>query len=1024
MPLQLIYAHLGSPLDYDLRLVACPSSHFEPSGKSDVDIVLSEPLKGLHRTATDNDGNSCRVVEAMMSFKYSTRCSFDVESERNPSHGHLHAKSSISFNVCCSINNDYGRHCTRDGGACYVTLLELVKNKLLSARSGRTAFTFRKVFVSGFNVGKEDRLTGVLGVALGDFDIKALTNSGYLGRPEKWSLCKLVEVESNYRAFLGLLVQRKSNLGNVPTTGIEFVPPDTLLKLLFNVSLEEPQGQTYLGFSNKLTTLFANPRRDKDQDNVGAQQRQTFHKEISLACADYEYMLKQQTNLVDVVEKCTKNMKCPWTPMDTCAWEMFSDYDGGYVLRLQRDSSKSATALVGGSVTKDSTKSFAFPQLALDNSFVQTHVVQMQVLDGEDIARKIGGKSNIPNSAKRQSDWQTSLDSAGHFEKRVYLPFFSYLLCHPLAVYKGYWENALRIMTDRMGYTLEEYARLFFQTYNDSKRCADAAQMICNYVQAIEYISDYYIPRKRRTRDENGSDGRVEIEQFWNCLRSMCGDCDDLTVGHAQVYRAFVVNSWNNPKMNAVIEENGVLKEMRRLLACNYIMFLNIEAVYLPRQKSGGNDDDDDNDGDDGDEDTEGGFYKANMACHSTSCSSGKGVGYGGVDYKSAKGNYARDTRNMNSAHAALKLLPKKYFERCVNRSCSKDVVPIFGVGMAKENSNCCFYHQHPPDDYNDHLPVLFLEGTSMLVCCDELDDPCTNDAFKKVIFSDDILADVTKSPIYAKKGKSSFYKASLFGATLDFLGNHKVATFTFARRPESTISSLSKFVRGASHHQLSWKSECVILVPYGHCYEGSKHITPLPVEGLSGTACGNGVRFKSPEMSSFMRHLCIAESKKRIRARKIKKPGKGQTFGTSLTSLGLTCTPYDFLTHDTGQTLDESRLVLSTFCNNMNAVYAGGRLEAVPRKDPFHVFVDNYYVNADFVNRLTKLIRSALGNSLATNTTGHYWGSDSGWLDTLNEYCTFSSKPRPCENKYMFTSVHLESFSEDLHIWRITFSF
>ncbi len=736
------------------------------------------------------------------------------------------------------------------------------------------------------------------------------------------------------------------------------------------------------------------PLADCDALFVSSQQfrplgekHESLRRHVDGEFSAYREILRCQDELVPRDDKTT-NMRCPWTPMDACVWELFEDEYGtsedGKPIGAKNSVVLTSVARSSEIGTNSGVASSAFSELA-DALF--------------SVCRGKNGTARAPRDLSGTASGT-----------RVYLPFFAYCITRPLAVCRSHWTRALEIYVARKGVSPAEYVAYFFDpSTSESERAAEAAGMISMYAQALEYVSDYVVPmsaggsrnggRRRRTGAPE-DDGRKEVEQFWDALIALCGDCDDLTLAHLQMYKAFVMDSWKTEKTNDSVRANSVLRRMRSVLANNYVPMFNIEAVYLPKQSSSGSR-----------------SREAVMAGNPFRLASdGSGPerpskeffnpsGYLGFSSEFADGDYDTDAGSVNSAHAALKLLPKKYFERCVDRAYARAGSP--GPFSAKENAErrhgrCCFYHAHPPDDFNDDLPVLFLEGTSMLFCHDGRGDPCSAKVFAEVFLDDPLLGEVGKFPIYARRAESAFYGSSLFGATLDFLDNHGVATFSYARIDPNAKEGKRglEFSRGASHRQLSLKSENVVILPYGADLFDRGSSEPRAVSENTETAeegskpCRR-LRFRSTEVSPFMRHLCYEECKNRPAARKLRNPRK-----TSREPKGANGRDtFDPNRQEDRRPSEENGKLLQAWCDaaNSNATGPDGTERPTVPKGYFCYFVNNYYVDREFVERLSEVC------AVATEE---------------------QRKKVPGESFYYKVQTALEEHSTDVKIWRIRWDF
>jgi len=1121
LAVKLIYIHAGNPLDYPVRLCCTGSSHFEPSGQAEADVVVSQPTASQNSgksgglpssvnttadTAADKcvydlDGRRVQVIEVILHLK----CPQKLNSAKLVVPNH----AALTINLACSIQNDFGRQCWRDGGAAYVCLSELIANRLMSeANSDISVFTFRKVYNSGYSVAKSDRLTGILGIGLGD--IKRNDYQRWLSCTPKWTLHMIccnkpviaqttLDLNQNLPESAFLWVSKRLGMNtnaatlstdnnnknqcvNVTCGSAVFgklfnfeVHDDQLLHQTHQVLCKRFNDLTMCGNNTNNTSestqskLRSHTHRNYEQlplptlnsynynDNgpykvntevlaTQACARDSFKQELAKNYSEYQRMLQDNLKIVEIMEKRAKNMRAPWAPMDTCVWEAFNDYSSSYFIpcgaREPQTPDNDEQGLIGyntnSSFNVKSSKlgkvGSRFDNQATSTVYVNTEAFRHNTLGlktcnqlsyCDSLLNRVGphgrrdtvtgvflkANTEMNRTLVEMSDLASLRNDA---ETQTYLPFMSYLMCQPLSVSACIWENLLRVLTERKAVTIEEYTALFqSSTYPKARKVADAAQMLCIYTQALEYITDYYLPRVVPYDVMSaGVDGRIEIEQFWNSLRSMCGDCDDLALGNAQIYRAFVVDSWVNPRINKVISEHAVLKEMRRLLACNYILFFNIEGVYLPRQKVSAGD----------------GNSKFEGVNGSAAAGAPNYQRYGNYSPAMAWGNYEHDIKAMNSAHAAVKLLPKSYFERCVNRAYNSVGISPCPFSTAQKvtggSMNCCFYHTHSADADNDACPVLCMEGTSMLMPFDEVPDPCTMNGFKTALFSDDVLSEVTKSPIYAKKAYSNFYKTSLFGITLDFLENHRMATFTYARRQLSPTAG-APFMRGVSHRQLAYKSEGAMLVPQGFPYsqltDSKNQSKYTPSVGLirPGSLCSS-VNFGCREISDFIYHTCRNECKKRIRARKIKCQRLGPSISLStvsdstwmsdldavqkasdhpdFTKVRFTNTSahdsYNVIRHDTRQPLHTGASLLIQWINDLKS-----SLQHINRystnkqsKNRLLLFMDNAYI---IPNHL-QLLKSVVLRGIQTEATD-------------------------CR---LHLLVDLETLSSDLILWRFTFIF
>lgn len=1032
LPLRIVYQHYGNLKDYPLRIICTPSAHFTTSGK-DCDIIIPKPGSNAV-SSPDIDNIQLEITDSVVSINTLINLKYTPDL-----HGSYHIPpqtASICFNLACSMKNEYGRRCWRNGGTCYFNLIELLGNSKITAKEahnlgGKVIFTTRRLYNSGYNVAIDDKITGCVKMALGpEIPKYNYIQSPYFNKVSphntiKWSLLKsngyfflsTKTTNNNLHSCSSLLTnhQEKEDVdeGEIP------------FKLLFGFELDVSTYRSQKSSSSSSTPLINLTCVSSDQSTTTTTTT-LFKKEVHKLIAEYESMLKKQNQLVIIDDVRTKAMKCPWCPMDSCVWEFFSDYSDPYYVFQNEGSNNDKKASINDKYMINHTELIQLPCIKghttttttkMNNDDAVEDVGYMSKISNAFKMTTIGCKNNlsvsgISNHHKSQSlHGNVNLES-NVAEKRIYLPFFTYLMAHPLRLFKGYWSQALKIQCERKGETYESYKNNIWPKLTPSEKVSDAFQMILMYVQSIEYISDYYYPKKVKRKynsyssyfgdifngdddddDDNTAnnasevddDCRIEIEQFWNCLRSLCGDCDDLTLGNSQFYRAFVEDSWSNYKINQIILSCPILTEMRLLLVSNYIMLMNIDGVYLPRQKAS-----------------------------TTTTNSVKPTDH--TNRNCSGDTYQYDTVGLNSAHASLKLIPKLFFERSVNRSCTAGGTSAIFPPYTDSSCTacyCCNYHKYPPNiDFNDDLPVLFGEGTSMLICSEDVKEPANVEhSLRKAMFRDPMVDDVTKSLIYTKeKGVSTFYKASFFGACLDFLKTHRIATFTYARLVGADDADGDEgkphFSRGVSHKQLAMKDERVVLVPYGHDTNNTHGSGIKKNTTIAATAASvphydlcDKVQFRGEEISPAMYHLCVNETKKRIKARKIRDPKKH----TPLQSLRYEndmriCRYTGTSPYDTMTSVEESKATMQNWAKQMNQHYSGGITtrtchNTIPDKT-LVFYVDLFYINQQLLARLSKIIFD-------------------------------SYRPTFNGGTVMIRIVpKLESHSTDIHIWRITLKF
>jgi len=475
----------------------------------------------------------------------------------------------------------------------------------------------------------------------------------------------------------------------------------------------------------------------------------------------------------------------------------------------------------------------------------------------------------------------------------------------------------------------------------------------------------------------------------------MVADCEDSSLGIYQSYLTFVLK----PSGKTLLEQTQcpILSEMRRILLHNYVVFLNIEGVHLYKQTNNG---------------------------QRTKKHDQKGNGSINLDYY-------EHTEGINSAHAAVKLLPKLYFERCVNRSMAHlGRVAVFNDACSNGKCCTCEYHKYPVDIYNDDLDILLGEGTSKLSTGFEK-SWCKYKWFEKAMASSSLINDVTKTTIYPKKRGSNFYKAVFFGITPYFLNDHGVSTFKYCRpiddcaKVNTYVKRNYKFLKGVSYVQLCHKDERVMILPVGE-YHDIDQVKKDSCERLMKDfkSC-RFIKFNERESTEEMEKIVEKESPYRMKAKKIEKVQPMVDILQNRTNYALLNQmsyppssevlnfPYNMIIDDTLHKLDKNKERLDSWVKEMNVKFnKPGAKTARNGRDAcntnlktsylsyssdeykgghYNLFVDNYYITDSFL----KLIESTLKNGLVDfNHT----------------------------RVGILTKVVLEELSNDVRIWRITF--
>lgn len=363
-----------------------------------------------------------------------------------------------------------------------------------------------------------------------------------------------------------------------------------------------------------------------------------------------------------------------------------------------------------------------------------------------------------------------------------YLPFFTFLINPTLRIYKSFWLNCLLFQISKKNMTYGEYNDKF-ESFHEWRKASEAFQMICSYVHNLEYICDF-------TKARNGGKD-TPIEHFSNCLYLLCGDCEDLSLGIFLLFESFV--RYSRKTDNDIFLSNSILSKMRDTLSNNYIPFLCIDGVHLGQLTKEKNDDLIDN------------KYFESMNRIKNEHRLTKNFG-------DMMRMWKNETQNMDSAHACVKLIPKYYFEECINRA--YESFGMKNVFRDKIGKTRIFYNLYKPDNFVKELPILFGEGTNQLICSDKIEEDSISEKYKYIFF--DYCYDICnllKSDVYLSENRSTFYKSSLIAITNRFI-NCGVGTFDLSTL--FTHYGTIKHSRGISHTQLSLKAEDVSFVPYG----------------------------------------------------------------------------------------------------------------------------------------------------------------------------------------------------------------
>lgn len=1039
--LDLIYTHRGLDYDFPLRILSSVSNH--PELKCSVVDIVVYKNQGTDTEATNAGDNGLHREFSLLGYceKFFLRDYSKAGGTRDQLGGagtpgvtfncklrlkltytckHIPLDAAVLFQIGLSIKNNYGRRCTREGGMCYVTMLELFGNLALGKREGdhRCYYALRPICCSAANY-KARKWIGSLAVAL---------NSKRMGGQQPVpleSLSPKCQTYVNHYIIPACELHTNETVMGVDGTslrsfcevrGARNVDVDVdLLKALFGINLHYPDSQDYKVIFGKST---------KNELVTKALEKQNAFLSKATWHANFQ-RIKNHDRLVFVDLEKTIHMKCPLAPMDACLWQECEPYGLDYYYRddIMNSLLVSSEYTEGIATTGEGSSVFSLNQRYLKRYLGEIFEKQPRNGDGAqngtlNVASRLNGAGEDHRSDldAKMNRWFSNFKNPGR-GTRLYLPFYAFLNVPRLTMHGGFWMNALSILIGREEF--KDYVA--FQTYffHDTTtpytRAMYAFKLICLYPQCFEYLSDFSVKSASNINADTG-DGdthrhqpviKEEVEQFWNCFVSMVADCEDSSLGIYQSYYAFVIK----PSRKTLIEQRQcpVLCEMRRVLRHNYLIFLNIEGVHLYRQTNS----------------------SKSIIKHRR-----------GSEGCSINAEYYKHTKGINSAHAAVKLIPKLYFERCVNRSMALiGKSPVFtSCCSSPSNSPCginrkpclCAYHRYAPDIYNDELDILLGEGTSKL--SSGFEKPwCKYKWFAEAMADNSLINDVTKTTIYPKKKGSNFYKASFFGITPYFMCEYGVSTFKYCRpiddyaKVNDFVKRNYKFLKGVSYVQLCRKDERIMMVPAG------EYLDSAPTKVATYKPC-DLISFNERESTPEMEKTVLKESPFRMKGKKLEKVramvdvmhARTQYAAAnpveSTTPL-INC-PYNMIIDDTLHKLDKNRERMATWTNFMNATFNrasptlkrrgsydnvsnSGDIQKGISVDPkrnyisysldeypgghYNLFVDNYYITDKFLD----LIRSTLAKGLENNGASH---------------------------TRVLTKSALEELSNDMRIWKITF--
>lgn len=249
------------------------------------------------------------------------------------------------------------------------------------------------------------------------------------------------------------------------------------------------------------------------------------------------------------------------------------------------------------------------------------------------------------------------------------LPIASFVLSAPVITTESFWIQQITIYIQRYLSSNEEWVSTYYenQSIEESKsfflkkfskfsiaeKGSVAINVIAQYAQMLEYISDYTV---------EGNNIKESIESFGDAIVTQSGDCEDLAFAIFQLFRSFLKFSISKGHFMECF------KEMKRILM-GYVPLMVIEGVT------------------------------ANNIQNASSS----------VDEQHIGGNHLKIPPELNGAHAALKAIPFYWFHKML-----ANWSPNHNLTLHVKSEADDFFVKNP-DIKPDQLPILIGEGTGIL---------------------------------------------------------------------------------------------------------------------------------------------------------------------------------------------------------------------------------------------------------------------------------------------------------------------
>lgn len=345
------------------------------------------------------------------------------------------------------------------------------------------------------------------------------------------------------------------------------------------------------------------------------------------------------------------------------------------------------------------------------------------------------------------------------------LPMASFIYSRDIHTTEQFWIHQLTLYATRFLLSKREWSQKHYKNimndYYDQKtllnhfsdyfkkgsiniKASMAMNMLSQYVQMLEYITDVTIKSNRK----------VNIELFGDAIASQSGDCEDFALAIYLLLKSFLKMKFHN---------NGydyIFLEMQRILSA-YIPLVMIEGVTsnsVQNVKEQGSD-------------------------------NGQDIR---LNNKDNGGSNKKMAPKLKGGHSSLKMIPYNIFCKYLStwspsHKLTKDLI----------NESVKFYNSNR--DLVD-LTILIGEGTGML------ESGIINDEMEKEridLYSHPIMEKIKKPLIPPVRSISPFYQALIYGFSERFIDTHGIGSFLFCTHnytndyiPSSSIHS-SKQNRG-----------------------------------------------------------------------------------------------------------------------------------------------------------------------------------------------------------------------------------